>query len=708
MHRLKLQRVSRLLWVGILIFGCYITPNAFADENPEVFQTELTVNTLSPEMLQAGSTLQITGSIRNLSQTTLADIQLQLRIQDRRLGTREEVNRWLDGLDGREGWPLREVVQLPGLLAPGQSAAFVIRASAAALQLPRPEFGVYPIAIEALGRTNLSPSGGTAMSRIGWLASTVQAQPATKAYEQQGVTWVLPITGLPGTTEFTGTPDQVLAHFAHEVGPGSRLRNLLDASAGPGVVWAVDPQLLIALQAALTNPPKVAPPSAPATGSPVAPASSDRAVITNFLAELKAEARNHEILALPYADPDPSVLAASPASELWDSALTTGANVINTLLGVNSSTEVAWPASGSASDLTLARLATQGFDTIILDELSRPLIDPLNFTPDARSTALPQAFTGLFSDHNLSELAADTRRSNLREYSRFLAETAAVTTERPGLIRKMLIAIPRNITTDPVALKNLIATSQRVPWLKPLSFAQLVAPSINSGDSAALPRIPKPPTTPTSLSQGNLNEVLGLHQKLTSLDEVLPSSPGITAQLKQQTLDLISSGWGEFTPAWAKAKSRQETTINTFANQVTVLPTNITFLRRSGELRLTVINSFDIKVTGIRLQVQSNDPQLAVTTQISKPFALEPNTRTSILVPVKALATAEVELQAQLISPTSQVIGTPKEVRVRVRPTDSWVITGAGVLASLALLVGIARTIRKQRRPLSAEAGATT
>ncbi len=142
-------------------------------------------------------------------------------------------------------------------------------------------------------------------------------------------------------------------------------------------------------------------------------------------------------------------------------------------------------------------------------------------------------------------------------------------------------------------------------------------------------------------------------------------------------------------------------------SKVRVLPTTITFLRSSGQLQLTITNDLDQPVSGLRLKVLSSSARLVVSQPVSAPIAvLEPGTRISVRVPVRALAGGEVTLQAQLLAPSGATIGSTEQVQVRVRPTDSWVLSVGGVVVGLVLAVGLVRALRRPRRRTQAQTAA--
>jgi hypothetical protein len=83
-------------------------------------------------------------------------------------------------------------------------------------------------------------------------------------------------------------------------------------------------------------------------------------------------------------------------------------------------------------------------------------------------------------------------------------------------------------------------------------------------------------------------------------------------------------------------------------------------------------------------------------------LTLEAGQRTGVRVPVRALASGLVTLQARLITPSGAQIGVPQQVQVRLRPTDSWLLTAGGVVVGLAVLFGLVRSLRRPRRRLDA------
>ncbi|MGN6301066.1 MAG: DUF6049 family protein [Angustibacter sp.] len=699
----------------------------------------ISLATVSPDLVTTSSTLRVTGTITNTGDQLLDDVSVRLRPVGGRLGTRADVATWLSGTDPRVGFPISPTADLTAPLGPGASAGFTLEVPAAALGFGSSPFGVYPVAVDARAR----PDGG-ARDQVAFTRTTVQWQPSTKQYAAQQIAWLVPFAGLPAAVpDVRPRPVDVAA----AVGPGSRLRHLLDAASAPGVVWAVDPQLLATLQevataasgrptgtttsepsqspsqspsrsqspsatsTAATSPPQAATPSGSATSSPGSTPTSTsdadaaaRAVVRDYLTAMRAAATGRDVIELPYADTDLQPVSDAGAMQLVEAARAAGAGTITEVLGVTPRTDVAWPADGYASDRLVKDLSPRGISTLVLDARTRPLTEALSYTTDARAE-LPAGSSAVLFDPALSALVARMRTGDATARSRFLAETAAATTERPGLSRRLLVALPRTVDPQPAAFRDLVTAAASVPWLAPISWGQLVAPLGTRGDTASLPRraaSPRAVRVPTGVTRADVATAIGLRGRLSALGEVVDDPVRTTAQLQRTTLTLLSSVWRGHRPTLARRQSLEAAAVDALVRQLRVLPTTITFLRSSGELQLTVSNDLTQAVHGVRLRVVAPSPRLVVSREVSDPLDLPPGSRASVRVPVRALASGQVDLQAQLVSPSGSPIGETEHVKVRVRPTDSWVLTVGGAVAGLVVVIGLVRALRRPRRRVEA------
>ncbi|HEX3004432.1 MAG TPA: DUF6049 family protein, partial [Angustibacter sp.] len=512
----------------------------------------------------------------------------------------------------------------------------------------------------------------------------------------------------------------------------------------PGVVWAVDPQLLATLQevantkttrptatqtespsstsspsppssptptgaasGSVTSPPQAATPTDTPTSTPASSPTSTsdtdaaaRAVVLDYLTAMRAAAVGRDVIELPYADTDLQPVSDAGAMQLVEAARAAGAGTITEVLGVAPRTDVAWPADGYASDQLVKDLAARGIQTLVLDARTRPLTEALSYTTDARA-GLPAGSSAVLFDPTLSALAARVRPGDASARSRVLAETAAATTERPGLSRRLLVALPRTVDPQPGAFRELVAAAGAVPWLAPISWNQLVVPLDTRADTSSLPRraaAPRAVLGPPGITHDDVARAIALRGRLSALGEVVDDPVRTTAQLQRTTLALVSSVWRGHRPVLTRRQSLETAAVDALVRQLRVLPTTITFLRSSGELQLTVSNDLTEAVHGVRLRVVAPSPRLVVSRELSEPLDLPPGSRASVRVPVRALASGQVDLQAQLVAPSGAPIGATEQVKVRVRPTDSWVLTMGGAVAGLVVVVGLVRALRRPRR----------
>ncbi|HVI35896.1 MAG TPA: DUF6049 family protein, partial [Gaiellales bacterium] len=168
------------------------------------------------------------------------------------------------------------------------------------------------------------------------------------------------------------------------------------------------------------------------------------------------------------------------------------------------------------------------------------------------------------------------------------------------------------------------------------------------------------------------------------------------------TLELLSVAWRGHHPQLVERQKAIADSIGSRSAGVRVLPSTINFLTNDGRLSVTVANGLDRRVRGVRLEVTVPSPKLQVVRPRSAPLTLEAGQRTGVRVPVRALASGLVTLQARLITPSGAQIGIPQEVQVRLRPTDSWWVMAFGIVVGLALVIGLVRSLRHPRRRVDA------
>lgn len=688
--RLVLAVLLLVSALGAVLLGAAATPARAQTVGELTARIELT--SIGPSLVDPTQTLTVTGLITNTGTAPLELASARLRLARASLGTRAQVAAWSDGTDERSGLVVGPTLDVePRSIPVAATAPFALSVPASQLGLAGQPFGAYGLAVEVRAQGELG------RQRVALTRTTMQWQPGSKEYEVQRISWLVPITGLPAG------PDLTPAQLAAAVAPGSRLRRVLAAASAPGVAWALDPALLQALEQVAAVP---VPAENSAPTPPDEPAEASRAAATSFLADLRTAAVGREVLELPYADPDLSAVTAGGRADLVRAAQAAGAGIIEQVLGITPVAGVGWPADGWAGDETLSQLAQVGLRDVVLDARSRRLVDPLPYTTDARAelagpTGAVAGVTGWLADPTLSSLAAEARRPDVLRVQRLLAETAATTSERPGLARRLLVAAPRNLDPDPAAFGDLVSATSRVPWLTVVPVTALRTPAAGSGGTADLPR--HSTAAPASVDQAQLSAqhvaaVRRMRGSLAAIGEAVEPPNVVTDVLQRSSLALLSSSWRGRPEQLTERRAAVAQQVATLTNKVHVLASSVNFLASSGRLQITVANDLPQAVSGLRLRVTSTNPRLRVPTgEVATP-ALAANTRAQVQVPVQAIASGAVLLNAQLVSASGRPLGQSVQVRVRVQPTDTWALWVLGAVAALVFLVGLVRTLRRPRR----------
>jgi len=683
-----MSRSGRLAAAGLTLLALLVVgPAPHAAAAVDTPTAGITLTSIGPALLDPRATVTVTGSITNTGQVPLELVGARLRLVHQPLGTRSEVGAWSEGTDERTGTVVGPTLDVqPRSIAVGAGAPFALQVPAAALGLAGQPFGAYGVAVEVRAQGELG------RQQVGLLRTTVQWQPGPQEYAAQQVAWLVPITGLPAGTDGA---DPAPAQLAEAVGAGSRLRRLLDAASAPGVGWAVDPALLQALAGvAAPGSTSPAPTPAPATGPEIA-------AVTAFLTDLRAAAAGRQVIELPYADPDLAAVTTDGRSDLVRAAQAAGAGIVEQVLGVTPVTGVAWPADGWAGDATVAALASVGVRDVVLDARARRLVDPLPYTTDARAD-LTGGIIGWLADPILSSLAA-TGAAGVLPVQRLLAETAAATSERPGLARRLLVTAPRDLDPDPSAFRALVRATSSVPWLSvvPVTALRGSAPGSATDGSADLPRLTTSPPAAVGSAQlpaAHVAAVRRTRATLSALGEVVEAPGRVTDGLQRSTLSLLSCSLRGHPDQLTRQRAAVTGAVRTLTDRLRVLRSSVNFLTSSGRLQITLANDLPEPVSGLRLRVTSSNPRLRVIGGDVPAPDLAAGTRAQVQVPVQALGSGKVLLNAQLVSPSGRPLGQLEQVTVRAQPTDTWGLWVLGAVAALVLLVGLVRALRRPRR----------
>ncbi|MFN2539203.1 MAG: DUF6049 family protein, partial [Mycobacteriales bacterium] len=461
-----------------------------------------------------------------------------------------------------------------------------------------------------------------------------------------------------------------------------------------------------------------------------------RAAAAAWLASLKSQvaAPTGSLLALPYADPDVDALASSAAGkDDLDHATTLGTTVLASQFATTPVDAVYPPTQGTgvvSPDAVDALTPQSGKRfALVLDESAFPDLEDegRTRTPDAtvnlgtsRSTFRP--LYGLVADDLLSSLvlgpSSGAEGSRLAE-QRFIAETAIVAAEAPGLSRTFLIAPDRYSDADVRATTDALRDIGRLPWLCPIALQSATqgtesCPTPTSegeakpyNDDATDPRSTLRQSTDAQLPTEYLGAVGTAERRATQLTtQVLDDSdaqPGETrTQVRNLRLRLRQAVARAESSAWRQDPSSQYAQLRLLSEQVEALRKNVNVLggrllltSDNGTVQVSVENRLDLPVQ-IRLRFTFPGRVPVETGLISV------SAKRSVPAAVKAtgLRSGSFPVFVQMVDRSGKVFrGT---VQVQVRSTRYGRLA-LGVTFAAAAVLFIAAGARIVRRALRRE-----
>jgi hypothetical protein len=280
-----------------------------------------------------------------------------------------------------------------------------------------------------------------------------------------------------------------------------------------------------------------------------------------WLAGLESATAGQQVFVTPYDDADIAALTRYNLGYDLDRAFAEGRQLAGHVLGrVFTSTAggtaadaygMAWPADGSANRADLAHLAASDkISTVVLDSTTMPPSLQQTFTPAAQTTAPDGAASGmgvLVSDDTITQLigSASATSGAATRFSieqRFLAETAMIAAERPGLARSIVVAPPRQWDPPAGLASDLLYETVHAPWLRPVSLAQLAAVKHPAGQVAR--QAPPMTVSGAHLGQTLATQVRQLDQQsqvLGSIQAAPTTSP--VPGLNRAVFAIESSAW---------------------------------------------------------------------------------------------------------------------------------------------------------------------
>lgn len=715
------------------------TAEAAPEEDPGL-PLEVDVDALT-SVLQPGGDLVVQGTVRNAGEDVVGTPRVVVRLARSAFVTRSSLDGWREADDDDAAGTALLTLDLAGPLPPGASVPFAATVPAASVGLgTRSAWGPRGLAVEVVDRDD------AARRRLGLARTFTIWFPAQEVTPTQ-VSVLVPVVGPavdPHATTDGTVPPGLQAELEALTRPGGRLADVLAATAAhPAVSWAVDPWLVEqasgTFDASSADPAAAADegtadgadgeagsedeadaagtPDDDAAGTPAPPGTTGTSGTTRpttaaWAATLTSAAAGHEVVLLPYGDPDVAALAHADVPGAWDLALQRSAErAAGAGLPARADSSLVLPAE-ALPDATTAAFGARGTPRAVVTgpgALSVP--DDLTFTPSARTTVTTDAgdVTVLVPDARLSSAlatgaltgaAADTDAPRPRDpqltpataAQDVLAELAVVTRERPSESRHLLLTVPRDWDADPAVASAQLTALASAPWVRTAPLADLTTDAVDAVGRGSLPR-----TEPAAAEIGPT--------ALATLESSLLRR-GQLAAVAERPEELVGDTTAELlaplSVAWRTDPSGRAALVDATAQRtaalrevVQVAASGVLLVSTSSRLPVLVENTLDQAVT-VEITLRPSDRRLQADEPVT--VTLPPLAQEEVLLPVHAVQSADVDVAVEVRTPDGVLVDDSTALTVRVRA--EWEGIGAAViggLLALGLVLGIARTIRRGR-----------
>lgn len=629
--------------------------------------------------------LSVRGTVVNNGRTSLHDLRARAVIGDAVRSRSELADVAARPRAGGTATPTVDVVED---LAPGASAT--VRYDIRADQLPVVGrfSAVHPLRIELRSRGDRGR-----FITVGAVDTFLPWWPAPTATTR--VAWVWPL--------MHNSPQRADALFAGDdlvdaIAEDGRLADLLAAGrAAPRLTWAVDPELLEAVERMTRRYDVID------AGGRVRRGSGS-AVAASWLQSVRAALATSETLAVPYGDPDVVALVRGGLASDVTNAVAAGEALL-ARLGVKTASGLQWPPGGVLDARTLDVLVGSGTTSVVLSPNALPADPGINFTPTATDavSAIGRTVAAGVADAALSELVAVGPLPGVGTtlaLQRWAAETAIFTLERPSAQRDVVITPPRLWDPDPAYARGLLQLTRSVPWLAAVPVSEVTSrePETSTRASTLTYGVT---ATEAELPPDFVAAVSRTRTAVRHFRTVFTSPNTLVERLDAALLRAESSRWRE-NPGGGRALldevtellGREQRKIRVFSDGVVTLTSD------SGQIPITVVNDLDHE---IQVSVRLRSTALVLRDDVSgQQIVVAPRSTRTLPIRGKASKAGVFEIGVRVLTPDGEELSaTTLRVRSTAYGVFALAITG-GAFAVLIVTAG-ARIVRRRRRTRAAD-----
>ena len=670
-------------------------------------RVSVSVDSLAPEVLASGQDLQISGTIVNGTDEPLESVDLVVQVQR----STEIALSGLESWFADEGDAQLSTVITAGLssIEPGATTTFAVTVPAKDLPLSgSAEWGPRGVQVSVT-------EDGQSLARD----RTIVVWDAGVAVSPTRVTVVVPVVASPAEMNLLAQGDK--ADPAAVKALRTRVEGLL-ALARPGVVLAVDPALMTALGAGADSSspkdandagasPTPAPTTEPATGpaptakptTPSAPGASTDPGRT-LVEALRTAGRSGNLIALPWADADVSALAHLGEGDLTAGAFTRADETVAAWKTGSTATAL---TSGPLDAETLA-LLPQTVSTVIARPGDLPVAEDLTYAPagittvDDRVVLVPEASVSEATAGILSTGSDSTALCALDARGLLRGQLAILTRQTPYRGRDIVVALDRAdaAAADPAELGARLEAILASSWTQGRDLGAVVADAReqqSAGEQVQRDELPEQVLDDAEPSGADLNAATQAANHLKSIGSVLADPQALLSPATDVVATSLSTLWRTDPRGRTAHIARARAAGDVVVQSLTAAPSStINVISATADLPLRIVSGLDQAAT-VRVHLVPSSTRLQIDHDVT--VTVPAQGQTTVLVPIKAVGSGDVDLSIELLAADGTAVGTPMTMRTRVRA--SWETVGTRVAAGLlvALLAGgITRTVRRGRR----------
>lgn len=650
----------RVLCAALAVAGALAglaVPAQAATDDPDL-PVSVQITAVSPSVLQPGDDLHVTAVLRNDGDTEIAAPSAALRLSRFRIASRTEVEAWSSaGTVGLSRTSRVATAPVAAPLAPGASATVDLVVPAAGIRLLEgPDtWGPRGLVVEALDGSD----------RVG-LQRTFLLWLTTDDVPQTPVSILVPAVGPPSPAPQTAD-DAATAELDQATAPGGRLHALSTAIATDRDIGvAVDPALLASAGA----------------GTPRTQAWAE---------ELTDALTSHDVIALPWSDPDLAAAAHANQDDLVQLAVDRTAQA--GVPGLAATTGLLWAPGTDLPDQATAAVTPQ-VDADLLVLPPRTDTDAAQ-TPDARGAARTSAGTvaTLGPDATLTQLLANPEKvepgaTPATAAQRTLAELAVISRESSEPPR-MLLAPGRAWVPDQANVAAQLTALQSAPWVRLTSVSTL----LDSTDPARTV-LPADSTNPAELAPSSVDALADARSRAVAFASVTSEPAILLDGVDDEVLAPLAV-------AWRTEPVARDALVTSVVADVDARTTGLSIAQVSdvrvaaadSVLPVIVRNTLAVPAT-VLLEVTPRKACLEVG-EVS-PVAVDAQSEVNVRIPLHARANCSVVVTARLTATDGLPVSPAVRFTAQVAPTIESIGTiVVGVLLALGLILGIVRTVRR-------------